>query len=214
MRLLVTLLSVAVLVGCSGDKKDPDSELLQSEHLARAAAGELIANFATDLKGELVTAMNDSGPLGALDVCKVKAPEIALAHTQEAVWSIKRVSERFRNPDNQASEAEQKILTMFADTSGEAVPRWSEWTTSSGGDSTFTLFQAIRVSDLCLKCHGGASQLAPGVADKLAELYPNDRATGYASGDLRGMFVVTVAWPEARAAAEKLTAPPAKATAY
>ena len=212
MRLLVTMLAISVLIGCSGDKKDADSGLLKSEQLARAAAGELIANFSTDLKGELVTAMNDGGPLGALDVCKVKAPEIALAHTQEGVWSIKRVSERFRNPDNKASAAELKILEMFADTSGEALPRWSEWTTSDGGDSTFTLFQAIRVNDLCLKCHGGADQLAPGVADKLAELYPNDRATGYAAGDLRGMFVVTIAWPEAKAAAEKLAAP--KATAY
>jgi len=32
--------------------------------------------------------------------------------------------------------------------------------------------------------------LAPDLKAKLAELYPNDQATGYAAGDLRGVFWV------------------------
>ena len=39
------------------------------------------------------------------------------------------------------------------------------------------------------------TQLDAAVRQKLAELYPEDRATGFAPGELRGMFWVTV--PEA-----------------
>jgi hypothetical protein len=49
--------------------------------------------------------------------------------------------------------------------------------------------KAIPTGGLCLQCHGKA--LAPPVAEKLAELYPGDKATGYEQGDLRGAFVIT-----------------------
>ena len=42
---------------------------------------------------------------------------------------------------------------------------------------------------LCLGCHG--KSIAPEVKAKLAELYPEDKATGFSEGDLRGAFVVT-----------------------
>ncbi|RPH93345.1 MAG: DUF3365 domain-containing protein, partial [Lysobacterales bacterium] len=32
---------------------------------------------------------------------------------------------------------------------------------------------------------------APSVAQKIAELYPDDKASGYSEGDIRGAFVVT-----------------------
>ena len=38
---------------------------------------------------------------------------------------------------------------------------------------------------VCLQCHGAPNKLAPGVADALKELYPQDQATGYVVGDLR-----------------------------
>ena len=41
---------------------------------------------------------------------------------------------------------------------------------------------------LCLTCHGAA--LSPDVEAALAESYPEDHATGYSAGDLRGAFVV------------------------
>ena len=39
---------------------------------------------------------------------------------------------------------------------------------------------------LCLTCHG--SELAPGVAEQISELYPEDHAIGFEAGDLRGVF--------------------------
>ena len=49
--------------------------------------------------------------------------------------------------------------------------------------------KAIPTDGLCLQCHGTA--IPAEVADKLAELYPHDKAVGYREGDIRGAFVVT-----------------------
>ncbi|MGM0774574.1 MAG: c-type heme family protein, partial [Pseudomonadota bacterium] len=40
-----------------------------------------------------------------------------------------------------------------------------------------------------LGCHG--KSIDPEVKAKLDELYPEDQATGFSEGDLRGAFVVT-----------------------
>ncbi|MBW2376809.1 MAG: DUF3365 domain-containing protein [Deltaproteobacteria bacterium] len=41
---------------------------------------------------------------------------------------------------------------------------------------------------LCVTCHG--AELPPDLRARLAELYPEDQATGYAAGDFRGVFWV------------------------
>ena len=49
--------------------------------------------------------------------------------------------------------------------------------------------KAIPTAPLCLQCHGEA--IAPPVAEKITKLYPEDKATGFREGDIRGAFVVT-----------------------
>ncbi len=49
--------------------------------------------------------------------------------------------------------------------------------------------KAIPTGPLCLACHG--ETLAAPVAEKIGELYPADKATGFREGDIRGAFVVT-----------------------
>ena len=43
---------------------------------------------------------------------------------------------------------------------------------------------------VCLSCHGPPGSLDPEVTTALKNLYPQDEATGYRMGDLRGAFVV------------------------
>ena len=48
--------------------------------------------------------------------------------------------------------------------------------------------EPIVTQGMCLVCHG--SNIEAGVAARTAELYPEDQATGFAEGDLRGVFWV------------------------
>jgi hypothetical protein len=55
-----------------------------------------------------------------------------------------------------------------------------------GGTSGYV--EPILLQSPCLACHGDA--LAPEVAARIGELYPEDRAVGFQVGDLRGVFWV------------------------
>jgi len=44
----------------------------------------------------------------------------------------------------------------------------------------------------CVVCHGDPAQIPDAVLAALAARYPDDRATGFAEGDLRGWFWVEV----------------------
>jgi hypothetical protein len=57
-------------------------------------------------------------------------------------------------------------------------------------ERTLGYVEPIVVQDMCLTCHG--TEVDATVEGTLAELYPADEATGFESGDLRGMFWVTV----------------------
>jgi hypothetical protein len=47
--------------------------------------------------------------------------------------------------------------------------------------------KAIPTAPLCLTCHGTA--IEPRLQAELTALYPQDLATGYQAGELRGAFV-------------------------
>ena len=204
-----------VLVSCGGDKKaskETDREKfakkLESGEYAdltilQKAAEKEIESFSFSLKKALSEAMHDGGPINAINVCSELAPEIAMAHSTEG-WTISRISEKSRNRNNRADNMQLEILDEFY--SPDQEPKYvGEWQMLSG-KKTYFYYKPIYVQEICLNCHGARENIKPEVAAKIKELYPEDAATGYRVGDLRGMFVVKVAWPEGRARAEALAA--------
>lgn len=165
-----------------------------AESTEQAAAQATIAAFAGALKAELTTAMQAGGPLNAIEVCNARAPAIAAAVSLEQGMSVSRVSLRNRNPENAPNEWQSAVLREFetrraAGENPEALS-WQEWADADGGQE-FRFMKAIPTAPLCLACHGEA--LAAPVADRIGELYPADKATGFREGDIRGAFVVTKA---------------------
>ena len=151
-----------------------------------------VAAFASALKSELTAAMQAGGPVQAIEVCHTKAAMIADEVSAQQGLQIERVSLRNRNPGNAPNEWQRAVLESFeqqkAAGADPAALSWHE-IAESGQRREFRFMKAIPTQSLCLACHGEA--LAPPVAAKIAELYPEDRATGFSEGDLRGAFVVT-----------------------
>ena len=60
-------------------------------------------------------------------------------------------------------------------------------------DTSTTLFAPIVISNpLCLQCHGAPDQdIAPATLTAIRKLYPDDKATGYKAGELRGLWSIT-----------------------
>jgi len=200
---ILIIAAVGLLAACGSDSQDAvevttDSDSLNTalsadELLYLEASEKLIARFSKALQTELLAAMNKGGPVRAIGACQVKAPEVALANTAGG-WSIKRVTDRFRNPDNRADTQEMAVLTSFADTGGTSPEYLFDWF-EDDSVRIFRFYKPITIKPLCLKCHGGLQTLAPGVYEELKKNYPLDRAIEYQTGDLRGMFVVEASWP-------------------
>ena len=154
------------------------------------------AAFGKALKSELVTAMQSGGPIAAIDVCNTRAPGIAEAVSLEQGVQVSRVSLKNRNPDNSPNDWQTAVLESFEEQveSGEDAGGLSwQKTVEVDGVKQFRFMKAIPTGGVCLACHG--KTIDSTVQAKLAELYPEDKATGYSEGELRGAFVVVKQTP-------------------
>lgn len=140
------------------------------------------------LKAELEAAVKTGGPVAALSVCRIKAPELAKAISAEQGMAVKRVSLKNRNPVmGAANEWQTNVLNDF-ETRKAAGEDPATLAYAEVVDHEFRFMKAIPTAAVCLGCHG--TNLSPALTAKLTELYPQDQAVGYKEGDLRGAFVV------------------------
>ena len=146
--------------------------------------------FASQLKKVLGKAMKQDGPLAAIEVCNVKAPEIAeLMHNQGT--PIARTSLKFRNSSNAPDAWETEVLRKFdkLKVSGTKPKKIEYFEVVTENEKQYLRYmKAIPTGGVCLVCHG--ENIAPELQKKLTELYPEDKAKGYSLGDLRGAFTI------------------------
>ena len=153
----------------------------------------IIKAFATQLQGELKTAIEEGGPVQAIGVCKERAPAIAAELSEKTGWQVKRTSLKARNTELDTPDVwEQEVLTAFEQrkAAGEDVQTMAKAEVVESADGkAFRFMKAIPTGEVCLACHGSA--ITPEVAAALDEHYPNDQARGYNLGDIRGAFSLT-----------------------
>lgn len=144
-----------------------------------------------ELKATLQTSMKTAGPVESIAVCNVDAPLISRKVTKEKGMSVARTSLKYRNSDNKPDAWESSVLVQFQQRKekGESVKNmeYSELV-EHNGENVYRYMKAIHTGDVCLACHG--SNIAPPIANKINELYPDDKATGFSRGDIRGAFTV------------------------
>jgi hypothetical protein len=134
------------------------------------------------------------GPEGAIEVCRVKAPELARAASSESGWTVRRVSLRNRNPKAVPDAWERAALEEFdrRAAAGDPPPKLeAAAVVVVDGQSMQRYLRALPTVELCTQCHGPADKLSPAVTAQLKALYPDDRATGYKVGDIRGAMTLS-----------------------
>lgn len=134
------------------------------------------------------------GPEGAILVCRDKAPELARAASLESGWTVKRVSLRNRNPKAVPDAWERAALEDFDRRAAAGEPpaklEVAEVVVVEGMPVQRYL-RALPTVELCTQCHGTADKLSPAVVAQLKALYPDDRATGYSVGQIRGAMTLS-----------------------
>ena len=110
--------------------------------------------------------------------------------SQQTGWKIKRVSLKVRNEARAIPDAwEKAALEDFDKRAAAGEPPMKLEKGEKVGDE-YRYVKALPVQPLCLSCHGPSENLSPGIKAALGQHYPNDRATGYSEGQIRGVISV------------------------
>ena len=178
------VLGAALMAGICAQAED--TSMLES---ARTVASEMPAKLQAMLMDEIAK----GGPASAVAACSEKAPKMAKAASEKTGWTIRRVSLGNRNPKAVPDAWERSALVDFdrRSAAGEAVTTLEKYAVlEEGGRKEFRYMKALQMQKTCLVCHGAADAIAPEVAEKIHALYPDDKATGYVEGQLRGAITM------------------------
>ncbi len=150
----------------------------QQKQFALAARDKLFSS----LLEELMASMSENGPVRSIKVCKTRAPEVSLGVGQDSGVRIGRTSFQLRNPDNQPPDWAASFVADQVDREiNVELP-----------DEALGVLLPIHLKSTCVVCHGPDQQLMPDLKAAIVSSYPDDEATGFVEGDLRGYFWVEV----------------------
>lgn len=137
----------------------------------------------------LMGTIQKKGTLEALEFCNVRAypltDSMAVVHNA----SIKRVSDKPRNPKNKANSEELEYINTFKTLVAgekEISPIVKET------EDDVHVYYPIVTNTMCLQCHGKPeTNIKPDVLKTLTLLYPEDKAKGYSENQVRGIWNVS-----------------------
>ena len=153
----------------------------------RRQGKEIVKATFSALNLQLKSAMKQGGVPYALTFCNVTAIPITDSLSTRYNVDIKRVSMQNRNPDNAPDALEESMIAslqkmMVASYEGINMVVLDQ-------DENPVYVQPIVLGDQCLQCHGKlGNDITAANYETIQSLYPDDKATGYRSGDLRGIW--------------------------
>lgn len=139
------------------------------------------------LSSKLTSALQTGGVPHAVSFCNIEAMPIMDSLTKEFDVSIKRVSDKNRNPDNGPDAFEKIILDLFNQNLNDFG--FINDTVLLDENNSIVYAAPILITPPCLQCHG---VVGTDISDEnfkiIKELYPDDKASAYALSDLRGIW--------------------------
>lgn len=154
---------------------------------------EISVAFMEDLKSVLMKNLIEGGPLQAITVCSDTAQELTNIIGEKNNVVLRRVTFKPRNPKDTADAFESKVLSRWHDemSEGKLDNETNYLEIMNIGDETYARYmQPIFIQGPCLTCHGGENMISSEVKNLLKEKYPDDKATDYKPGDLRGAISI------------------------
>lgn len=151
-------------------------------------AHKLAARILDQIRGEVVRALENGGPLRAVVVCKYSAPDITSTISRQSGKRITRVTLKPRNRAiGEPDTWEQGVLLDFEKrlSKGEKVADLEHAAiVQEPIGRYFRYMKAIPMGPACVACHG--ANVSDALKAMLAAEYPYDKATDYAIGQVRG----------------------------
>lgn len=174
----------------SGTQPGQESRIEAALRQARQMADEL----AETVRGLLFKELEKGGYAGAVRVCSEVAQDIPREFTARTGHYVRRVSLGYRNPHDIPDDYERRKLEEF-DRLNREKKLANEYfeVVREGARDYLRYMRPLIAGPMCITCHGEKASIPPEVRAILAEKYPDDRATGYHTGDVRGAISVKIA---------------------
>jgi hypothetical protein len=153
--------------------------------------GNMVSAQAQQTLGKnLQEAIQQGGVQHAISFCNVNAMPIVDSLSKIHDASIRRVSFKTRNPVDQPDEIERALLEAYEFQWKDSIPLNAN--VQKIDDERYLFTKPIFVDNaLCLVCHGKPENgLLLETDEFIKKEYPDDQATGYEIGDLRGMWSI------------------------
>lgn len=193
--LLAAVLAAPSLVGCQAAPRPKEyglESLPGSFVLAVAEADTAMARLQRRLGARLKAELDAGGPVTAISVCRDSAQFLTAQVAAQSRVQVGRTSHRLRSLANTPRAWVRPYVDAIAP--GEKAAAFRPVALDLG--ETVGLLRPIPTQEICLRCHGDPASFSPELTLALIDAYPEDRATGFAVGDLRGVFWAEV--PKAR----------------
>ncbi|WP_369047660.1 DUF3365 domain-containing protein [Tenacibaculum sp. UWU-22] len=137
----------------------------------------------------LMGAIQKKGTLYALQFCNEKAYKLTDSMATKYNATIKRVSDKPRNPNNTANKEELEIINQYKKIISDNKTI-KPITKQIEGRTKF--YYPIITNNMCLQCHGTPNkQIKIETLKELANLYPTDQAKGYDINQVRGIWSIS-----------------------
>jgi mono/diheme cytochrome c family protein len=169
----------------------PERDAIERAEGAMRALGQT-------LERRLMATMRGKGPVEAMSLCATQAQDLTMGVALEEGVAVGRSSLRLRNPENVAPDWVGTWLRDQGEGPAAGAVGSSGIATAADGLQVARVLRPLTVGPPCLTCHGATADLAPEITAALLKSYPEDRATGYVVGDLRGAI-----WAEAKLGADR-----------
>jgi hypothetical protein len=143
------------------------------------------------LSGEVINAINKGGLQHAVDYCNLQASPLIDSLSEKYDAKISRVSDRYRNPQNKPGELDFIVMQTYQRQLAEGSELQAHLEITA--DEVVFYSPILILNPACLNCHGEpGSTMEQANLDFIKSKYPEDLATGYKLGDLRGLWKIVM----------------------
>lgn len=188
----ILFITLSLLISCSSKKSedlknDFNSTSFQSKYLD--LGNKISESSFLAMRLNIMRAMGENGISGAAQYCNVEALNITDSLSKAFDVQIRRTTLKLRNPKNAPTTDEKEMLAYFESLSSSGVQPKDSLVRIS--DKEILYVRPIFTQVICQNCHGSlGSTLTNDNYAVIKNLYPDDQAIGYNSGDLRGMWSI------------------------
>lgn len=183
------LVALALIFSCKNPEKEKSIVQNADTRKFYFEKGDSIVKITFDtLRAALKYQISENGVVAAIEYCNVNAYPITAFFAKEGII-IRRAAAKFRSPGNSPDSLEKIVIDSYQ-LSIRSKQSLKDTLFEQPGKMHF--FKPIILQVMCKNCHGDpVLDISSAAWKEIKKRYPDDLASGFKEGDLRGIWHIT-----------------------